>query len=57
MAGPIPTEPEDFPAAFAAAWATRDGAQIAALFTPNADFVNVTGLWWHGRAAIAKPHD
>ena len=54
---PIPTDPESFPDAFAAAWATRDGAAIAALFTEDADFVNVTGLWWHGRAAIAKPHD
>ncbi|WP_375258899.1 SgcJ/EcaC family oxidoreductase [Citreimonas sp.] len=51
------TEPEAFPRAFADAWATRQGAAIAALFTEDADFVNVTGLWWHGRDAIAKPHD
>ena len=57
MAAPIPTEPQHFPAAFARAWASREGAQIAALFTEDADFVNVTGLWWTGRDAIAKPHD
>lgn len=58
---PIPTDPllspADFPAAFIAAWDSREGAAIAALFTEDADFVNVTGLWWHGREAIAKPHD
>ena len=61
MAAPIPidplTRPEDFPAAFIAAWETRRGDAIAALLTEDADFVNVTGLWWHGRAAIAKPHE
>ncbi|EPX81996.1 SgcJ/EcaC family oxidoreductase [Salipiger mucosus] len=53
----LPSDPGDFPAAFARAWASREGAEIAALFTEDADFVNVTGLWWHGRAAIAAPHD
>jgi uncharacterized protein (TIGR02246 family) len=66
MAVPFPTDPiapqrlptpEAFPAAFIAAWQTRQGNAIAALFTEDADFVNVTGLWWHGRAAMAKPHD
>ncbi|MBV6636410.1 MAG: SgcJ/EcaC family oxidoreductase [Mameliella sp.] len=61
MAAPILSDPlarpEGFPAAFIAAWQTRRGEAIAALFTEDADFVNVTGLWWHGRAAIAKPHD
>ncbi|WP_227447598.1 SgcJ/EcaC family oxidoreductase [Cognatishimia sp. F0-27] len=52
-----PADPEGFAEAFAAAWASREGDAIAALFTEDADFVNVTGLWWHGRAAIAKPHD
>ncbi|MBE9636570.1 YybH family protein [Salipiger mangrovisoli] len=61
MAAPTPIEPprrpEDFPAAFADAWARRDGAAIAALFAEDAEFVNVTGLWWTGRDAIARPHD
>ncbi|WP_418594246.1 SgcJ/EcaC family oxidoreductase [Ponticoccus sp. (in: a-proteobacteria)] len=47
----------DIVAAFVAAWQARSGAEIAALFAEDGDFVNVTGLWWHGRAAIAQPHD
>ncbi len=58
---PIPSEPVaapgEFPAAFVDAWHRRNGKAIAALFTEDADFVNVTGLWWHGRPAIASPHD
>ena len=49
--------PEDFPQAFTDAWHTRDGRQIGALFAEDADFVNVTGIWWRDRAAIAKAHD
>ena len=51
------SDPKDFPKAFAKAWQSRDGAQIGALFVEDADFVNVTGLWWRNRAAIAKAHD
>lgn len=51
------SRPDDIVQAFIAAWHARSGAGIGALFTEDADFVNVTGLWWHGRAAIAKPHD
>ncbi len=57
MAVPILSEPHGIVDAFRAAWMRRDGAAIAALFTEDADFVNVTGLWWHGRAAIGRPHD
>ena len=51
------SEPADFPKAFAKAWHSRDGARIGALFAQDADFVNVTGLWWRDRAAISKAHD
>ncbi|MFD1343798.1 SgcJ/EcaC family oxidoreductase [Litorisediminicola beolgyonensis] len=54
---PLPASPDEFPKAFATAWATRDGAEIGALFAEDAEFVNVVGLWWHDRAAIAKAHD
>ncbi|WP_305970926.1 MULTISPECIES: SgcJ/EcaC family oxidoreductase [unclassified Mameliella] len=61
MAAHIPIdpvlEPARFPAAFAAAWHSRSGQTLAALFTEDAVFVTVTGLCWHGRAAIAKPYD
>ncbi|MFO6464544.1 YybH family protein [Jannaschia sp. KMU-145] len=42
--------------AFVAAWMARDGAGLAALFTEDADFVNVVGIWWEDRAAIARAH-
>ena len=49
--------PEDFPAAFAKAWMARDGYAIADLFTEDADFVNVVGIWWENKRAIGKAHD
>ncbi len=49
-------EPDDFPAAFRDAWMARDGAAIGALFAEDADFVNVVGIWWEDRAAIARAH-
>jgi uncharacterized protein (TIGR02246 family) len=48
--------PESIPAGFVAAWNLRDAAGIAALFDDDAEFVNVTGLWWHDRAAIERAH-
>ena len=52
----LPQRPEHIPGAFAAAWAARDATAVAALFAPDADFVNVVGLWWHDRAAIERAH-
>ena len=48
--------PDDFPMAFAAAWMARDGNAIGQLFVPDADFVNVVGIWWEDSSAIAKAH-
>ncbi|MEM7642999.1 MAG: SgcJ/EcaC family oxidoreductase [Pseudomonadota bacterium] len=48
--------PEDFVPAFIAAWMARDGTALAALFAEDADFVNVVGIWWEDRGAIAKAH-
>ncbi|SFI37929.1 SgcJ/EcaC family oxidoreductase [Albimonas pacifica] len=42
--------------AFLAAWSAHDAAALGALFAPDADFVNVTGLWWHGAERIARVH-
>jgi uncharacterized protein (TIGR02246 family) len=59
---PIPPEyppfdrPERMPEIWAAAWNRRDPETLAALFDEDAEFVNVTGLWWHDRAAILKAH-
>lgn len=48
--------PEQMPHAFAAAWMARDSRALAALFAPDADFVNVVGLWWRDRTAIETAH-
>ncbi|MCA6074268.1 SgcJ/EcaC family oxidoreductase [Fulvivirga sedimenti] len=49
--------PEYMPNAFADAWNERDAHKIAGLFSSDAEFVNVVGLWWHNRADIFKAHD
>jgi uncharacterized protein (TIGR02246 family) len=42
--------------AFVEAWNAHDADALGALFAPDADFVNVAGLWWHGRARIVRTH-
>ena len=49
-------DPDAMPHAFRDAWMARDADALAALFAPDADFVNVTGLWWQNRAAIRDAH-
>lgn len=49
-------EPGDIPALFVTAWMQRDADFLASLFTEEAEFVNVVGLWWHTRAGIRKAH-
>lgn len=44
-------------AAFAAAWNAHDMDALASLFAPDAEFVNVVGIWWKGRAAIQAAHE
>ncbi len=39
------------------AWNRRNADRLAALFEADAEFVNVTGLWWHDREAIRRAHD
>lgn len=51
------SQPESVPQLFAAAWNQYDAGKLAELFVEDAAFVNVTGLWWHNRAAIFKAHD
>jgi uncharacterized protein (TIGR02246 family) len=43
-------------AAFAETWNRHDMRSFGRLFAADADFVNVTGKWWKGRAAIEKNH-
>lgn len=48
--------PEIIAQHFVDAWNRRDAAAIAGLFDEDAEFVNVTGLWWHNRRDIEKAH-
>ncbi len=43
--------------AFADAWNHHDMEAFASLFAEDAEFVNVVGLWWKGRAEIRKAHE
>ncbi len=49
-------KPESIAHAFVEAWRRRDADGLAGLFDEDAEFVNVTGLWWHDRAAIRTAH-
>jgi uncharacterized protein (TIGR02246 family) len=44
-------------AAFVDNWNRHDMNSLGGLFTADAQFVNVIGLWWHGRAEIQKEHE
>jgi len=44
-------------AAFAESWNRHDMAAFAELFAPDAEFVNVVGIWWKGREDIRKAHE
>lgn len=49
-------KPDSIPRVFVEAWNNRDAAKIATLFMEDAEFINVTGLWWHNQADIEKAH-
>jgi uncharacterized protein (TIGR02246 family) len=42
--------------AFCAAFNAKDARAFAALFSDDAEFVNIVGMWWRGRAAIEEGH-
>jgi uncharacterized protein (TIGR02246 family) len=50
------TSPEEVATRFAAAWNAADAGLLSELFTEDADFVNVVGLWWRTRAQIRDNH-
>lgn len=56
MADSKQDSPESIPHIFTEAWNERDAGKIAHLFDEDAEFVNVTGLWWHNRQDIEKAH-
>src|SRR6266705_888076 len=41
---------------FTDSWNRHDMRLFGECFAPDADFVNVTGQWWKGRAALEKNH-
>ncbi len=43
--------------AFADAWNRHDMVAFSELFAVNAEFVNVVGMWWKGRAEIKAAHE
>lgn len=49
--------PEDLPEKWVELWNDRDAFGLANLFTNDAEFINVVGLWWHNRHDIWKAHD
>ncbi|HET8860974.1 SgcJ/EcaC family oxidoreductase [Marivirga sp.] len=50
-------KPEDIPNTFVKAWNLKDAKMLASIFDEDAEFINVTGLWWHDRKSIFKAHD
>lgn len=48
--------PERIAEVFIEAWMQRDADKLASLFYHDAEFVNVTGLWWHNRDSIREAH-
>jgi uncharacterized protein (TIGR02246 family) len=52
----VAQEPEDIPALFVEAWMQRDAGFLSSLFSEDAEFVNVVGLWWHNKEDIRKAH-
>jgi uncharacterized protein (TIGR02246 family) len=49
--------PEALVDGFVRAWNSHDMKAFADLFTVDADFVNVAGMWWKGRAEIQAKHE
>lgn len=41
---------------FRTAWNRASAAELTAVFTADADFVNVVGFWWRGHRQIAHNH-
>lgn len=56
MAPSFAAKPEELVERFARAWNKGDAGGIASLFTSDADFVNVVGLWWRSREEIERAH-
>lgn len=56
VSGMTVTQPADLAVRFVEAWSDGDAPRLAGLFSDDADFVNVVGLWWRSRGDIEKAH-
>jgi uncharacterized protein (TIGR02246 family) len=54
---PEAAAPQAVAADFVDDWNRHDMKRFAELFTEDAQFVNVIGLWWSGRSEIQKQHE
>ncbi len=52
----LKNSPEDVARGFVDAWNQHDMKAFAALFSPEAQFVNVVGVWWKSRDEIEAAH-
>ncbi|MEM6376904.1 MAG: SgcJ/EcaC family oxidoreductase, partial [Bacteroidota bacterium] len=49
--------PEAIVQTFVDGWNEKDAEKLASIFVEQAEFVNVTGLWWHNKPRIYKAHE
>ncbi|MFV1885086.1 MAG: SgcJ/EcaC family oxidoreductase [Balneola sp.] len=49
--------PDELIDSFVDGWNERDAERLASIFVEDAEFVNVTGLWWHTKERIYKAHE
>lgn len=50
------SEPLAVAEGFRTAWNRASAAELTAVFSPDADFVNVVGFWWRGHRQIGHNH-
>lgn len=50
-------QPGDIAEHFMECWNIKDAKRLASVFDEDAEFVNVTGLWWHNRDDIQQAHN
>lgn len=50
-------KPDMMPHEFSNAWNKKNAGDLAALFSDDASFINVVGLWWNSRDEIFRAHD
>ena len=49
--------PEHIVQTFVDGWNEGNAEKLASIFVEDAEFVNVTGLWWHNKKRIYEAHE